>query len=162
MIDNAVVKASQNGAKNIDVHLPAAATLFRHALHQCSLTVLDSAADCQNSVTTLGRDAGGLEYVSTLFSEHAAYRIRICAHVKQMAQPADANGRTRNPNNVDRDLSFPVFSSPTGSSRCTIGKPNPLASQKSSVVSRPALLHSFREQSSNAKLVFTVTTSLGN
>src|SRR5688500_4833912 len=89
-----------NGAEHINLYLPATylpapATVFRHTLYECRLTVLDSTADCQNSVTTLGRDSGSLEYVSTFFSEYAAYRIRLCPRIQQVAQPVGTSSSAR-------------------------------------------------------------------
>jgi hypothetical protein len=117
----------KNGAKQIELHLPAAAIVFRHTLHQCRLAVLDSAADWKNSVTTLGRGPGRLEYVSTFFSNYAASRIPLCPRFNQMAEPAGTGSSALICDTADCDLPFPVPSARTSSNHFTTANPYPLA-----------------------------------
>ena len=105
---------SNNGPKQIDL-LPATTTVFRHTLHQRGLAVLDSAADRENSVTTVRRCSGSLEYVSTFLSDCAACRTRLCPRIFQMAQRAIAGGSARLSSTVDCDLSLPLSGPRTGS-----------------------------------------------
>ena len=118
------VKVTFSGATHLNLYLPAAATVFHHTLYQCRLTVLDSTADRKNSVTTLGRDSRGLEYMPTFFSDDAADRIRLCPRFSHLAQPAGTSGSTRTPHILDCDLPFPVAGARTGSNRFTTGKPD--------------------------------------
>src|SRR5689334_18905292 len=150
-----------DGAKRIDPRLPAAAAVFRHAFYQCRLVVLDSAAGWQDSLATVGWIAGGLEYVSAVLSKHAANRIRVCARVFEMAQPACAGGGARRSHTVDCNLPLPVAASGAGSKRGTTGKPDTMVAEEPAVFGRSAVLHHFRDESFTAKLVFDVAASRG-
>jgi hypothetical protein len=111
-----------NVAKHIDLYLSAATVVFRHTFYQRRFTVLDSTADRQNSLAILGWDAVGLEYMPTLLSKHAAYRLRVFPRVQQMAQPAGTSSSAFTSFTLDCDLPFLVSDSRTGSNRVTTGK----------------------------------------
>ena len=90
----ALLRFPNDAAGQIDLYLPATDPVFRNPFYQCEFTVLDSAADCQNSLADLGRSTGSLDYMSTFFSEHSAYRLCLRACLLQMAQLADPDRNT--------------------------------------------------------------------
>src|SRR5215510_7275251 len=78
--------------------------VFLNTFYQRSFTVLDSAVDWQELVTTLGRHTCSLEYVCTVFSDHAASWVRVCTGPEQMAEPEVASDCTYIAFGFDRDL----------------------------------------------------------
>src|SRR5689334_4048447 len=125
--------------------VPAAAAVFRHPLYQCGFAVLDSAADCEDAVAAARRRAGGVEYVSTVFSDDGAAGIRVRAGVVALAQSAYAGGSACRAATADRNLCFAFAGAGAGYDRCATGKSDALAAWESARFDRAAVLHHFRE-----------------
>ena len=66
-----------DGAKQIELHLPATTSILRHTFYERRSAVLDPTPDRKDPLTPSRRIAGGVEHMHALLPDDAARRVSL-------------------------------------------------------------------------------------